>query len=153
MLKGPGAILALSVWRADMSDKITVVNTAIMTTHVCGLRLEPGANEVDVAEWKRIQCDHVRELVKHGKLRALVPPAATQEFKPAEGFPELPRLKPADALKAVAACQSIPQLDTWFGEDGRKAVKDAIVKRRYALEPQTPAGEQPLGDDDDVKVL
>lgn len=138
-------------------SKITITNPAAVTNQVCGLRLDPGANEVDADVWEKIQCDHVRELVKRGLLRVRMPPKADQVFEPeTAGFPEIARLKPADALKAVAACESVPQLEAWFQEDGRKSVKDAIVRRRYALEPKAsadPVEAAGAAADDDVKVF
>ncbi len=126
----------------------TVTNTTpCVREFPFGVRLEPGANDVPDDVWERCAAvAYIQSLLRHGVVLVSSTPKATQVFHPetqaaaALAGPALRKLKPADALKAVEACASPDVLTSWLDHEGRAKIREAIVRRAYALAPPEAEG-------------
>lgn len=99
------------------------------------VRLEPGANEIEDSLWSQCSAsEYAQGLLARGVLRVLPKVEAVEEFKPsAAPVLSLASLKVKEALKAIEACTVPEQLEVWLETDGRRAVRDALVKRHHEL--------------------
>lgn len=104
--------------------------------------LDPGANIVEeeiLVSAKKVE--HQRILFAKGFMTHREVPKAVKEFDPQEMIADLSELKIVEALKAVAACDNPKQLLDWAQQDGRKRIKEALLKRSDELAGETPGAE------------
>lgn len=121
----------------------TIINrskaTRTLTYLGVKIALGIGANEVDDA-WAdaALKDPYFNACRKRGIFRVDTPPAPADEieFEPGDTVIDLRLLKVHEAIKAVKECDSTAQLEQWLHQDGRKLVRDAILKRGVALMPK-----------------
>lgn len=133
---------------------VTVQNNTSSIRKLCQeLQLLPGANEVPNEVWDRLSSvEYVRALLRKGILRVLAPPAGPVEFKAGVPPHSLSGLKKSDVMSAISECHSAEQLADWLKTDGRAWVREALVRRRYEIEPKSDDAA-PSDTEETVRVL
>ncbi len=96
--------------------------------------LYPGANIVSEAVAKVAQeVETQKALFDKGILRIVAAPTGDEEAKPGQMIPNLSKVKVANALEIVEACNDTHQLQEWLMQDGRAKVQSAIYARHDKL--------------------
>ncbi len=116
----------------------TIINRTHCIRSFGGLSLDPGANDVDEAQWAPLASDdYVKALLRKGIISVKRAPVVVEQPAPTDGIPpeDLSELKVGDAIRLVSECTNEDQLRAWLSLDGRKTVREAIVRRVYALAP------------------
>ncbi|HEX2557035.1 MAG TPA: hypothetical protein VHK86_01815 [Nitrososphaera sp.] len=137
-----------------MTELVTVVNTKpnfrrinqVENGSIKAIKLDPGANLLapeTVATIKRSKNGKV--LFERGILREEAPPSESKTFKKGDHVSRITDLKVPDALAAIAACSDPALLAKWAEQDGRKTVKEALLKRHAEMV----ADEDPAEEDKD----
>ncbi len=140
-----------------MSDepKINVLFTGKIPMYPCGLKLEPGMNTLDKAAWDdAAKSEYMQAKIRAGLFRPQgAPPEPTLDHNPEKDAPplELGKLKTKAALRAIEACEDPDQLEAWLATDGRLNVREAIIKRRYAIAEAAQEADETPDTGHDVK--
>ena len=132
-----------------------IVNRTKATRRVTDrlITLHIGANEFSEADTEYILADpYFQECYKRGLFKVEAAPAIASEIvhEPGDLIPNLRLLKIGEALKAVRECDNIKVLDTWLHQDGRKTVRDAILKRGIQITDKTPKDDTDADDTSDL---
>lgn len=120
------------------------------------IELRIGANEFTDADAAEIIADPYFDACRRrGIFHVQNAPAVADEIvhEPGDFVPNLRLLKIGEALKAVKDCTDIKLLDQWLHQDGRKMVKEAILKRGVAITDAKKAPAEAEPDEDDASDL
>jgi hypothetical protein len=121
-----------------------IVNRSKATRRVTKdkIELRIGANEFDADTAATVLADPYFDACRRrGIFQVTVAPEVATEVvvEPGDTVVNIRALGVPEALKAVRACDSVAQLETWLDQDGRKTVKEAILKRGIQLTDRKPA--------------
>jgi hypothetical protein len=129
-----------------MSDTKIIVNRSKATRRVTKNKhvLNMGANEFPPDVEAEILADpYFIACARRGIFKVESAPVVAAEvtIDPDDHVVNLRALHVVEALKAVKACTSVAQLETWLDQDGRKTVRDAILKRGIQLTDKKPTAD------------
>jgi hypothetical protein len=109
-----------------------------------GVKLMPGANQVDRQAWERAR--------KHPIVKALIEDGTIEELEEIADEHPLKNLKPGAAISLVKETVDAQLLKGWLEDEERKPVRAAIEKQIEALEEPAELRDRSMSEEEKAEA-